>query len=120
MISIIYDNDKVKSRCTSLNAATRFFGGNKDLARHLLSRIFAINNAECLKDIRLIPSFRFHNLHGNLEGLFAIDVKSRKDKWRIILQPLDENEEIFDPCHIDEISAYVTVVKIIEVSAHYE
>ena len=50
MISIIYDNDKVKSQCTSLNAATRFFGGNKDLARHLLSRIFAINNAECLTE----------------------------------------------------------------------
>ena len=27
-----------------------------------------------------------------LEGFFAIDVKSRRDKWRIILQPLDENE----------------------------
>lgn len=55
-----------------------------------------------------------------LEGFFAIDVKSRKDKWRIILQPLDENECPFVPCHIDVIAASVRVIEIREVSAHYE
>ncbi len=55
-----------------------------------------------------------------MEGMFAIDVKTRKDKWRIILQPLDDNEEIFDPCHIDEIASTVRIVEIREVSAHYE
>ena len=46
---------------------------------------------------------------GNVEHAYLADMHTR-----------EENEEIFDPCHIDEISAYVTVVKIIEVSAHYE
>ena len=36
------------------------------------------------------------------------------------MQPLDENEEVFDPCHIDEIAAVVRIVEIKEVSEHYE
>ena len=66
----------------------------------------------------------FHNLGNkqgrNLDGFFAIDVKSRREQWRIILQPLDENKEPFNPCYIDQISAYVRIVGITEVSKHYE
>jgi proteic killer suppression protein len=56
----------------------------------------------------------------DLEGFFAIDVKSRRDQWRIILEPLDENKEPYVPCNIDEISQYVRIVEIMEVSKHYE
>ena len=56
----------------------------------------------------------------NLEGYFAIDVKSRKEPWRIILQPLDENEDPFDSSNIDQIAAIVKIVEISEVSRHYE
>ena len=54
------------------------------------------------------------------DGYFAIDVKTRKEKWRLILRPLDDNEEVYDPCHIDEIAGVVKIVEIREVSAHYE
>ena len=90
------------------------------MALSLHSRINAITNAEIIRDIIVSPQFHFHNLYGKLEGLFAIDVKSRRDKWRIILCPLDENEEEYNPCHIDEISGIVRIVKIEEVSPHYE
>lgn len=73
-----------------------------------------------IKDIIVMPTFRFHKLNGKLEGFFAIDVKTRRDKWRIILQPLNEEENVFDPCNIDEIAAVVKIVEIREVSAHYE
>ena len=68
----------------------------------------------------MMPAFHFHKLQGKLDGYFAIDVKSRTDKWRIILQPLDEKEEVFDSCNIDEIAVIVEIVEIREVSAHYE
>ena len=55
-----------------------------------------------------------------MKGFFAIDVKTRRDKWRIILQPLDEEERPFRPCNIDEIAAVVRIVEIREVSPHYE
>lgn len=54
------------------------------------------------------------------EGYFAIDVKSRKDSWRIILRPLNDDKELFDPCNIDEIASVVEIVEIEEVSKHYE
>lgn len=52
--------------------------------------------------------------------IFAIDVKSRRDKWRLILCPLFDQENEFNPCHIDEIAVSVRIVEIMEVSAHYE
>ena len=67
-----------------------------------------------------MPTFRFHNLKGKLNGYFAIDVKTIRDKWRIILQPPDDEEKASDPCSIDKIAAVVRIVEIREVSAHYE
>lgn len=119
-MKIIYASDKVEIQCTSLKAATKLFGGDKKLAVSLLARINAIENSDVIKNIISMPPFHFHNLHGKMEGLFAIDVSTRRDKWRIILRPLDEEEHAFDPCHIDEISTIVRIVEIREVSAHYE
>mgnify|MGYP000111010160 FL=1 len=33
---------------------------------------------------------------------------------------LDENEEPYDPCNIDEIAGVVRIVEVKEVSNHYE
>lgn len=119
-MKIKYANEKVAQQCTNMKAAAKLFGGNKALAVSLLSRINAMKAADVIKDIIVQPQFRFHNLHGNREGLFAVDVKTKRDQWRIILYPLDENEEKFNPCHIDKICAIVKIVEVEEVSAHYE
>ena len=119
-MEIIYANDKVENTCASIKAAKKFFGGNQKLAVSFLARINAIREAEVIKDIILTPTFHFHNLKGKMDGMFAIDVKTRSDKWRIILQPLDDNKKPYDPCNIDEIATVVRIVEIKEVSAHYE
>ena len=107
-----------------MKAAKKLFGGDTVLATSLLARINALEKAETIKDIIVQPTFHFHNLgnkHGrDLDGFFAIDVKSRREQWRIILQPLDENKNPFNPCYIDQISLYVKIVEITEVSKHYE
>jgi len=119
-VKIIYATDKLEKQCTDLKEAKKAFGGDKGLAISLLARVNAIRAAHVIKDIIAMPQFHFHKLSGKKEGLFAVDVKSRRDKWRIILCPLDENEEIFGSCHIDEICTIVSIVEIVEVSAHYE
>lgn len=119
-MKVKYANAKVEKQCNNLKVAAKLFGGDKELAISLLARVNSMKAAEVIKDIIVIPSHHFHNLHGNREGLFAMDVKSRRDKWRIILCPLDEKEEPFDPCHIDKIASMVKIVEITEVSAHYE
>lgn len=123
-MKLIYASEKLKETCTSLMAAKRLFGGNAQLAISLLSRINALKSADTLMDIVVQPTFRFHNLGNkkgrNLEGFFAIDVKSRRDSYRIILQPLDENEEPYNNFSIDQIAKEVRIVEITEVSKHYE
>lgn len=97
---------------------------DKVLGRSLLARINALKQAETIKDIIVQPTYHFHNLENkkgrNLEGYFAIDVKSRKEQWRIILQPLDKDKKIYIPCNIDEIAGIVKIVEIMEVTKHYE
>ena len=94
------------------------------MANSLLARINALKQADTIKDIIVQPVFHFHKLINkngrDLEGYFAIDVKSRRDQWRIILELLDENKEPFNPCNIDEIAETVRIVEITEVSKHYE
>jgi len=119
-VEIKYAKNKVEIYCTDLKAAIKLFGGNKQLAISLQSKINSIKAAVVLKDIIVIKNNNFHKLEGNLNGYFAIDVKTRKDPWRIIFRPLDEEYSIFVPCHIDEISSIVKCVEIKEVSKHYE
>ncbi len=124
-LKIIYKDTKVEGICQDLNKATKYFGGNKEMAKSLLARINALKQAENIKDIIVQKQMRFHKLINkgkgkNLKGFFAIDVKTIRDKWRIVLEPLDENEQVFAPCNIDEIAMNVRIVEIKEVSDHYE
>lgn len=123
-MKLTFLSEEVESQCKNLKAAKKLFGGNEAMAVSLLARINALEQAVVIRDIIVQPCFHFHKLknkNGNdLDGFFAIDVKSRRDPWRIILQPLDENELPYDPCNIDMISAKVRVVEIREVSKHYE
>lgn len=123
-MELTYSSEKVKTQCTSVKAANKLFGGDTALTRSLLARINALERAENIKDIIVQPTFRFHGLKNkkgrNLEGYFAVDVKSIRDSWRIILQPLNEDKEPYNPCNIDEISNDVKIVAIAEVSKHYE
>lgn len=123
-MELIYHSEKIKKQCTIIKEANKLFGGEHELSIKLMSRINALEQAETLKDIVVQPSFRFHKLINNgkrnLEGCFAMDIKSKKEKWRLILQPLDDNEKPYNPCNIDEISGTVRIVEIREVSKHYE
>ena len=123
-MELVYASDKVRIQCTSVKAAKKLFGGNAELVKSLFARINALQMADTIMDIIVQPTFHFHKLGNmnrkNLEGFFAIDVKSRKEQWRVILQPLNENKEPFEPCQIDRISSYVRIVEITEVSKNYE
>ena len=124
-MKLIYYDRKTEEICTIIDKANKYFGGDKKLAISLFARINALTSAETIKDICTQPQFHFHKLlnkgkNKNFEGYFAIDVKSRADKWRIILEPLDENELAYEHFNIDTIASKVRIVGIKEVSNHYE
>ena len=119
-----YESEEVKLQCTDIKKATKLFGGDRQLAIKLLSRINALEQAEVIRDIIVQPAFYFHDLKNkngrNLEGFFAINVKTKKEPWRIIIQPLNGDGVPFVPCNIDAISGIVKIIEIREVSKHYE
>lgn len=121
---IRFINDKVEAQCTSFKEAKKVFGGRVDLAKSLMQRINAIKAANHINDIALQRQFHFHSLKNRglkkFDGYFAIDVRSRADGWRIILELLDEMGNPFIPCHIDVVADKVRIVEIREVSNHYE
>lgn len=124
-MEILYSDSKVENQCNDIKCATKVFGGNKQLAVSLLARINSLKQAQVLKDIITQPQFRFHKLENkgkrkNYEGYFAIDVKTKRDPWRIIIEPLDNNKCPFNPCNIDVISSYVKIVKIRKVVDYHE
>ncbi|MBQ7766749.1 MAG: hypothetical protein IJ397_07900 [Lachnospiraceae bacterium] len=123
-MEVEYASDKVRQQCTSVKAAKKLFGGDAALTTSLLARVYALESADTIKDIIVQPTFHFHKLvnkkGNNLDGYFAIDVRSRKEPWRIIMQPLDANKRPYEPCNIDEIAEVVRIVEIEEVSKHYE
>jgi hypothetical protein len=81
-------------------------------------------SAETLHDIVVLPPFRLHKLDNrngkNLKGFFALDVKSKKEPWRIIIEPLNKDLLPYNPCHIDVIARVVKIIEIKEISNHYE
>lgn len=123
-MKLVFSSSEVEAQCRNLKIAKKLFGGNERLAVSLLARINALEQATVIRDIVVQPSFHFHKLRNknrrDLEGYFAIDVKSRKDPWRIIIQPLREDGLSYDSSSIDEISSEVRIVAIREVSKHYE
>lgn len=123
-MEVIYESKRVEKQCTSVKEVKKLFGGDTKLAEKLQSKINALKQAPTLKDIVVQPQFHFHKLSNkdgsDLEGYFAIDIKGRRGPWRLILQPLDDRKEPFDPCNIDEIASIVEIVGIMEVSKHYE
>ena len=123
-MELVYASKKVEEQCTDQRAAKKLFAGNSKLAVSLIARINALEQAVVLKDIIVQPQFHFHKLLNkdgrDLEGLFSIDVKTRRDPWRVILRPLDEDGKQFESCNIDEIAGTVEIVRVEEVSKHYE
>ena len=104
-MKILYYDSKTEEICNDLKKATKYMGGNKQCAISLLARINALKAADVLNDIVKMPQFHFHKLenkgkNNNFEGYFSIDVKIRKDKWKIILEPLDNDENPFKPVNI--------------------
>ena len=123
-MEIVYKTKEIEEQCTSLKAARKLFGGDETLVVKLMSRINSFKAADTIKDIIVQRQFRFHKLENKgksgYEGYFAVDVKTSKEPWRIIIRPLKSDKNPYVPCSIDEIADEVKVIEVSEVSKHYE
>lgn len=113
--------------CTDEKAAKKFFGGDAVLTRYLSARITTLRSAVSMDDLikrKDKSPLRLHMLHnkGNkrYKGCFAIDLKTIREPWRIIFEPLDDNREPFDEPSIYPFACKVRIIEIMEISKHYE
>ena len=51
-----------------------------EVLRRARRKLFAIDAAQCLEDLRMPPGNRLHQLKGDREGQYSISVN---DQWRI-------------------------------------
>lgn len=124
-VEILYSDVRVERICNDGKTALKFFGGDKSLVESLFSRMQMLRFVPTLEDIISTGNkMRFHNLHDQgrrrLEGLYAIDVKTIKQPWRLIIQPLDDDKEPLEGHNIDVVAKYVRIIEIEEISKHYE
>ena len=117
---VLYASPKVEEQCNSIRAAGKLFGGDRILTEKLITRVGFLKEYPTLSEVIDRPAFRFHKLKGSMSGLYAIDVKTRKEPWRIILEPLDGEGRPYGPCDILQIRKDVRILRIREVSKHYE
>ena len=115
-MKVLYKNKKVEKLCTNEKCAIKELG--KTVADKLLAAIIFLEVSENLKEVLEFPIYHLHALKGDLEGLFSMYL-GKKTGYRLILTPLDENEDIINR---EDMSFYTVAVcvEIEEVSKHYE
>ena len=102
--------------CTNEKEAFKKLG--KEVAIKLFAVINLLENAVNLKDILVLPQYNLHILRGDLKGRYSIYL-GRKTGFRLILIPLDENEDVIE-CSDMSVYTIAVCVEILEVSKHYE
>ncbi len=121
---LVFADSDVEKVCTDRRVAKKLFGGNEPLVRSLFARLSFLESARSIEEVRRYPGMRFHSLRNiggrNLEGFFAVDVKTVREPWRIILRLLDGNGNPFEPCEIDKVAPFIEILSVEEISKHYE
>lgn len=112
-MKIDYKSSTVKKQCTELRQAKRDFPAK--VAKKLLEKINFLEAADNLASVISNPPLRFHDLKGNLDGLYAIDIDGKRGSYRLIVCFDNYSKEL-----VFADSESIEIIKITEVSNHYE
>ncbi|MCH5180330.1 MAG: type II toxin-antitoxin system RelE/ParE family toxin [Erysipelotrichales bacterium] len=115
-MKMLYKNTKIEKICTDEKKAKIKFGEN--VANKLFAALNAIESASNLNDIFALKQYNLHKLKGDLKNIHSMYL-GKTTGYRLLLTPLDENEE---PVICDDFSSYTMAVcvEIGEVSKHYD
>lgn len=117
-MKLIYNNKKIEKECNDLSVAKRKYG--IDIAKALHKLINILENAENLLDIYKLQSFRLHLLKGNRKDQYSLTIL-KSSKLRLIVYPIDENNNIMRSLDNQNLMFIkCIIIKIMEVSEHYE
>lgn len=111
-MDITYSNAKVKTQCTSIRQAKKDFP--EKIAKKLHKVVQFIESADSLEDVINMPTYHFHNLKGDKEGGYALDIDGRRSGYRLLVTFHSvDNAVVFSQ------SISIKAIEIKEVSNHY-
>jgi proteic killer suppression protein len=116
-MQINYKSSKLQELCSDIRKATKAF--NADVAEKLLYAVNFIEMAESLMDVRNYPPFHFHQLKNNKKGLCSIYL-GKKLGYRLLVIPLLNGEKATPEEIFGSKAVEIKIIKIEEVSNHYE
>ena len=117
-MKLLYANNKIEKVCNDTKSAIKKYVDK--VGKNLSDLILLLQNVSSLMQIKKIPQYRLHALKGNRKNQYAI-VITFGSKYRLIIYPLDEEENIV-VCGENEnyMLSTIKIIKIMEVSEHYE
>ncbi|MGO9483517.1 MAG: system killer suppression protein [Rhodomicrobium sp.] len=86
-------------------------------AKYVRLRLDLLRTAKTLADVPAAPPPRCHQPSGGLDEVFAVDVKTKADKWRIEFRVANVPVPRKPDGGID--LRLMTAIEIIEISEHY-
>jgi len=81
-VDIRFKKNKIQKTCESSKDLIRTFG--KSRAQKIQRRLIVLRDADFLEQVPHTPPFRRHQLSGNRDEEFTVDIE---DQWRIIFKP---------------------------------
>jgi len=115
-MDIRYKNSKIESLCNNRQKGKTQL--NVAVSKELQKALTAIHNAETLLDIHKTPRYNLHPLKGKRRGELSIYLG--KTGFRLIIIPEKENGEIYNEADLMSLYSIISIVRIMEVSNHYE
>ncbi|OQQ77638.1 hypothetical protein BUE87_01405 [Ligilactobacillus salivarius] len=119
-IKLEYKNKKVKKLCTNIAHAKRNM--DSKIVTKLYSLINLLEESKNLQDVNAFLIYNLHKLVGDRSGNYALDIGERRAGYRLIIKPLDEdsNQKMNLNDNLIEFYSSIEIVRIEEVSKHYE
>ena len=117
-MKLVFKSNKLEKECTDIKIAVKKYGF--DVGRKLIDLINYLEEAENLLDVSKLPQYRLHQLKGDRKYQYSIII-FKPSKYRLILYPLDEDNNIMKSMDNENLMFIkCIVIKIMEVSEHYE
>ena len=110
-MQIQYNNKTVEKQCTNFRIAKRDFSDK--VAKKLHKLVNFIESADNLASVIAFPTYHFHDLKGDREGEYALDIDGRRGSYRLIACFDEEKETVFYDAQS------IKIIQIEEVSNHY-
>ncbi|MBP7320668.1 MAG: type II toxin-antitoxin system RelE/ParE family toxin [Lachnospiraceae bacterium] len=115
-MTILYKNETVKKQfCSEYKKQWRY---SEQVKKKLEAAENFIRNANSLLDIANYPPFRFEHLKGDRKDEWSIRLGNTG--YRVTMIPCDENEVEIVNGDIMEQCKMIKIIKVTEVSNHYE